>query len=324
MALLYARWMPERGTKSKQSDGTRMLFDTHAHVLSADREAYPFGTLRGGAKVPVPAMVFPVEELVRQMDLQGVDKACLVQRATLYGYDNSYALDAAAQFPERFAAVAVLDAEDANSQDELRRLTAGHRLGGVRIVAPGLTKEDTSWLDGPEALGFWATAEELGLPVTVILYWSNNLYGRAALLGLAQRFSVPMLLDHTALPHPSNPEKRIWEGEGYDVSIPGGPDFGIGELLAGFDDLPHVHFKVTDINFDRLEDAEFDSAKFVRALADRFGADRLIWGSDVGQSPAPYAEKVERLHHSGTLLSDEERAAFFGGNAERIYAKAFA
>lgn len=302
--------------------GAKLLFDTHAHVLSADLEAYPFSTLRGGAKVPVPAMVFPVEELVRQMDLQGVAKACLVQRATLYGYDNSYALDAAAQFPERFAPVVVLDAQEASSQEELRRLAGEHRLGGVRIVAPGLTREDTSWLDGPEALGYWATAEELGLPVTVILYWSNNLYGRAALLRLAQRFSVPMLLDHTALPHPSNPEKRIWEEQGYDVSIPSGPDFGIGELLAGFDGLPHVHFKVTDINFDRLEDAGLDAAQFVRAFADRFGAKRLVWGSDVGQSPAPYGEKVERLRHSGTLLSDEERAAFFGGNARRIYAHA--
>ena len=314
--------MPELPAKSKPSFGAGILFDTHAHVLSADREAYPFSTLRGGMKVPVPAMIFPVEELVRQMDLQGVDKACLVQRATLYGYDNSYALDAAAQFPDRFTPVAVLDAQEASSQDELRRLAGEHRLGGVRIVAPGLTRDDTSWLDGPEALACWATAQELGLPVAVILYWSNNTYGRAALLRLAERFSVPMLLDHTALPHPSSPEKRIWQDQGHDVSIPCGPDFGIDEFLAGFDDFPHVHFKVTDINFDRLEEAGLDAAQFVRAFADRFGAERLVWGSDVGQSPAPYEEKVERLRYSGTLLSDEERAAFFGGNAQRIYARA--
>jgi predicted TIM-barrel fold metal-dependent hydrolase len=296
-----------------------MIFDTHAHVLSADREAYPYGTLRGGQTVPVGPMVYQVQELVKAMDACGVAKACIVQRATIYGYDNSYALDAAAQFPERFAPVVVLDAQEASSQDELRRLAGEHRLGGVRIVAPGLTKDDTSWLDGPEALGFWATAEELGLPVTVILYWSNNTAGRAALLGLARRFSVPMLLDHTALPHPSNPEKKIWEEQGYDVSIPAGPDFGIGELLAGFDDLAHVHFKVTDINFDRLEDAGLDAARFVRALADRFGAGRLVWGSDVGQSPKPYDRKVERVHAAGTLLDDAERAAFFGGNAQRLY-----
>lgn len=300
-----------------------MLFDTHAHVLSADRTAYPFGSLRGGAQAPVSPVIFPVEELVRQMDEQDVAKACLVQRATLYGYDNSYALAAAAQFPDRFAPVVVLDAQEEASRHELRRLAEQHRLGGVRIVAPGLSKDDTSWLDSPEALGYWEVAEELGLPVTVILYWLNNAAGRAALLGLVRRFSVQILLDHTALPHPSSPEKKICEGQGHDCSIPGGADFGIGELLAGFEDLPHVHFKVTDINFDRLEEAGLDAAQFVRALADRFGAERLIWGSDVGQSPSPYAEKVERLHHAGGLLSAAERDAFFGGNAQRIYARAF-
>ena len=50
-----------------------MLFDTHAHVLSADLERYPYSTLRGGAKLPVSPMVFPIEDLVRQMDGCGVD-----------------------------------------------------------------------------------------------------------------------------------------------------------------------------------------------------------------------------------------------------------
>ena len=300
-----------------------MLFDTHAHVLSADRETWPFGTLRGGVAPPVSPVVFPVEELVSQMDECGVAKACLVQRATLYGYDNSYALAAAAQFPDRFAPVVVLDAQERSSRDELRRLAGEYRLGGVRIVAPGLTRDDTSWLDSEEALGFWATAEELRLPVTVILYWLNNAAGRAALVRVARRFTgIPILVDHTGMPHPSTPEKRICEQNGHDCAIPQGEDFGIAEHLSDLGELAHVRFKVTDINFDRLEEAELDAAQFIRTLADRFGAERLIWGSDVGQSPAPYAEKVERLHAAGALLSDEERAAFFSGNAKAIYARA--
>jgi predicted TIM-barrel fold metal-dependent hydrolase len=31
-----------------------MIFDTHAHVLSPDRETYPYGTLRGGAAARFP------------------------------------------------------------------------------------------------------------------------------------------------------------------------------------------------------------------------------------------------------------------------------
>jgi L-fuconolactonase len=302
-----------------------MLFDTHAHVLSADLSRYPYSTLRGGAKPPVSPLVFPVENLVEAMDAGRVDHACIVQRATLYGYDNSYALDAAAAYPKRFVPIVVLDAQDPASPGVLKGLAAKHRLGGLRIVAPELTEKDTSWLDSEDALGLWRAAADLALPVTVILYRRNNEAGRAALLGVARRFrDVSILIDHVGVPHASTPETKFAASQGIQYVVPPPPGFGIAESVAGFGDLGHVHFKVTDINFDRLEEQHYDSAEFVRALADRFGAERLLWGSDVGQSPAPYAEKIERLHASAKRLSEMERAQFFGGTAHRLYAKALA
>jgi L-fuconolactonase len=173
-------------------------------------------------------------------------------------------------------------------------------------------------------LTLWRAAVDLALPVTVILYRMNNAAGRAALLGVARRFrDIPILIDHVGVPHASTPETRYAASQGIDYAIAPPPDFGIADSLAQFDELGHVHFKVTDINFDRLEDRHFDSAAFVRALADRFGATRLLWGSDVGQSPAPYAEKIARLHASAALLNAQERAQFFGGTALRLYGKAF-
>jgi L-fuconolactonase len=300
-----------------------MLFDTHAHVLSGDLQRYPYSSLRGGAKAPVNPVVFPVEELVRALDAGGVAHACIVQRATLYGYDNSYALDAAAAHPKRFVPIVVLDAQDPASPGLLRRLAATHRLGGLRIVAPELTEKDTAWLDSEQALALWMAASELALPVTIIVYRRNNEAGRAALLGVARRFrDIPILIDHVGVPHASTPETRFATSQGIEYVIPPPPDFGITDSVAQFSNLGHVHFKVTDINFDRLEDRHFDSAAFVRALADRFGTDRLLWGSDVGQSPAPYGEKLKRLETSARLLSEHERAQFFGGTAHRLYKKA--
>jgi L-fuconolactonase len=300
-----------------------MLFDTHAHVLSADRERYPHSTLRGGAKAPVSPVVFTVEDLLRAMDAGNVDHACIVQRATIYGYDNRYALDAVAAYPKRFVPVVVLDAQDPASPATLKSLAAGRRLGGLRIVAPELTEKDTAWLDSKEALGLWQAAAELALPVTVILYRRNNEAGLAALLGIARRFrDVPILIDHVGVPHASTPETKFAKSQGIDYIVPPPPGFGIAESVAEFGELGHVHFKVTDINFDRLEEQHFNSAAFVRVLADRFGAERLLWGSDVGQSPAPYSEKTERLHASAKLLSERERALYFGGTAHRLYGKA--
>jgi predicted TIM-barrel fold metal-dependent hydrolase len=300
-----------------------LIFDTHAHVLSADLARYPYSTLRNGAKPPVNPVVFTVQDLVRQLDAGGVAHACIVQRATLYGYDNRYALDAAAAYPARFVPIVVLDAEDAASPGTLAALARGHRLGGLRIVAPQLTEKDTAWLDSDEALRLWRAAADLGLPVTVILYRRNNEAGRAALLGIARRFrELPILIDHVGVPHASTPETQYAASQGIHYVIPPPPDFGIHESVAQFGEFPQVHFKVTDINFDRLEDRQLDGADFVRALADRFGVERLLWGSDVGQSPAPYAQKLERLHASGTKLSVLERAQFFGGTAQRLYARA--
>jgi len=302
-----------------------LLFDTHAHVLSADLDRYPYSTLRGGARPPVSPMVFSVEELVRELDAGGVAHACIVQRATLYGYDNRYALDAAAAFPGRFVPVVVLDAQDPDSPGRLKSLAASHRLGGLRIVAPQLTETDTAWLDGEEALGLWRAAAGLVLPVTVILYRRNNEAGRAALLGVARQFrDLPILVDHVGVPHASTPETRWAASQGIEYAIPPPPGFGIAESLAQFDELGHVHFKVTDINFDRLEESHYDSADFLRKLADRFGAARLLWGSDVGQSPAPYGEKIQRLHAAARLLDGRERARFLGGTALELYGRALA
>jgi predicted TIM-barrel fold metal-dependent hydrolase len=58
----------------------------------------------------------------------------------------------------------------------------------------------------------------------------------------------------------------------------------------------------------------------IRRLADGFGADRLVWGSDVGQSVRwPYPEKVAMARAAAEYLTAEESAKFLHANAARIY-----
>ena len=297
-----------------------MIFDTYAHVLSADIERYPHSMLRGGTRPPVPPMTFPVERLVEAMDAAGVDRACLVQRATLYGYDNSYALDSVAAWPERFRSVAVLDAEDPASPATLDRLVRWHGLAGLRIVAPKLDEHDVGWVASEQAMALWAAAADHALPVAVILYRLNNDAGRAAMLRVARRFTgLPIVLDHCGVPHASTPETRWAASQGLDYTIDPPPGFGVAEALGEFAELAHVHFKVTDINFERLEDAGYAQADFVNRLAGFVGTERLIWGSDVGQSTAPYGEMLARADHAAAMLGDAGRQAFLGGNAARLY-----
>jgi len=297
-----------------------MIFDTHAHVMSADTERYPHSPLRGGTRPPVPPMTFPVERLVAAMDAAGVARACLVQRATLYGYDNSYMLHSVAAHPERFRSVAVLDAQDPDAPEALARLVRERGLAGLRIVAPRLDEHDTDWLASDQAMALWAAAADHALPVAVILYRLNNDAGRAAMLRVARRFTgLPIILDHCGVPHASTPETRWAASQGLDYAIEPPPGFGIADALDAFAELPHVHFKITDINFERLEDMGYDLAAFVRQLAELVGEQRLVWGSDVGQSTASYREMLARARHATSGLSAAGRAAFLGGNAARLY-----
>src|SRR6187551_673827 len=285
-----------------------MIFDTHAHVLSAEIERYPHSTLRGGTRPPVPPMTFPVERLVAAMDAAGVARACLVQRATLYGYDNSYMLRSVADHPERFRSVAVLDAQDPAAPAALARLVREHGLAGLRIVAPKLDEHDVDWLASDQAMELWAAAADHALPVAVILYRLNNDTGRAAMLRVARRFTgLPIVLDHCGVPHASTPETRWATSQGLDYTIDPPPGFGIAEALGEFAELRHVHFKVTDINFERLEEAGYPPADFVGRLAGLVGAERLIWGSDVGQSTAPYGEMLARAEHAAATLGEAGR-----------------
>jgi L-fuconolactonase len=317
----WVSWKQQKNYNNKTNNN--MKFDTHAHVLSADTSSYPYSTLRGGAKAPVSPLVFTVEDLVQAMDAAGVDHACLVQRATLYGYDNRYALDAAAMFPSRFVPVVVLDAQECTAAATLKDLAKAHTLGGLRLVAPALTEHDTGWLNSTEALDLWRAAADLGLPVTVILYRMNNSAGLAALRKIAREFrDLPIIIDHVGVPHGSTPEMRWSASQGIHYSIPGPPDFGILDSIGPFEILEQVFFKVTDINYDRLADGGHESAAFVRALADFCGSKRLLWGSDIGQSPAPYAEKFTHLTASVERLNEQEQADFFGGTAMRLYGRA--
>jgi hypothetical protein len=113
------------------------LFDTHAHVLSADLVRYPYSTLRGGAKPPVNPVVFAVEDLLRAMDAGGVDQL----------------LDDGLIFP---AGLQEIDADGASHRDHgIRRLgvealEAGDKLestefAGRRALALGAGGETGAW-----------------------------------------------------------------------------------------------------------------------------------------------------------------------------------
>lgn len=300
-----------------------LLFDTHAHLIADDPVAYPPSPLRGVTTFTEMTYTATADWLIEQMDLFDVRKACIVQRGHVYGYDNSYIIDSGKRFPDRFVPVVILDAQDPRSADTLAQMVRNDGVRGVRLAQTKFDFYDTAWMNSPEAIDLWRTAAELDVPVAIIFFRRHLSWTLPAVKFIAEMFpSLKIIIDHVGTAHTlSNPEKQRYIDASLDVRMPDAPDFGIPETIGMFERLPNVSFKFTEIVLDRLADQHVDPADFVRRLADQFGADRLMWGSDLGQSEASYATKALAARASAAKLSAQERHAFLFETAERLYAR---
>jgi predicted TIM-barrel fold metal-dependent hydrolase len=300
-----------------------ILFDTHAHLISDDDVAYPPSPLRGAGGFTKMTYSATAEWLIEQMDRNGVGKACIVQRGHVYGYDNSYIVDSGKKHPDRFVPVVILDAQDPETPAKYRNMVLNRGVRGLRLAQTHGDFFDTAWMNSPAAMECWRTAAELDTPVAIIFFRRHLSWALPALRFIAELLpSLRIIVDHTGTPHTlSNPEKARFVEAGLDSSMPPGPDFGITETIGMFEKLPNVSFKFTEINMERLADQKAEPSRFIRSLADRFGAERLMWGSDLGQSEWPYAQKAEPARRAADELSPAERQAFLFGTAERLYTR---
>ncbi|WP_404712077.1 amidohydrolase family protein [Sphingomonas sp. MMS24-J13] len=299
------------------------LFDTHAHLISDDWASYP--TRAWSADLPVPDRpdyTVTAEALIALMDEYDVPTACVVQRGHIYGYDNSYIIDSARAHPGRLLPVVILDTQDHQTPDRFRDMVRNDRVRGFRMAATRPYHLDTAWMNSPSAMAVWRACADLNVAMTLIFFQDHVTYALPALKMIAQMYPhLPILIDHVGTPYAaSNYEMEFAASQGRTIAMPGPPDFGIDGIVSIFADCPNVFFKLTEINFERLDDAGHSPARMIRRLADRFGAERLVWGSDVGQSVRwSYPEKVAIARAAADLLKPDERALFLHDNAARIY-----
>ncbi|MEZ4331846.1 MAG: amidohydrolase family protein [Myxococcota bacterium] len=268
-----------------------MIVDTHTHVVSTDETRYP---MQCTATDPADPGAWPLrtrvtaDELERAMTAAGVARACLVQGYAAYRFDNRYTVASAEAWPRRFVSVCALDPEDADALAALEALARSPRVGGLRLTSGGLL--GGRGLDSPGSQRLWDAAERLGLVVS-ILSLPDGLEAVAA--SARARPHHPVVLDHCGF-------VEVVE------------DF---ERLASLAPLRNVHLKVSSRVL-----VQGDPASIVRRLADRFGAGRLMWGSDFPASDARrYADWVELARAGTKELNEEEAADFLADTALRLW-----
>lgn len=281
------------------------MIDTHAHLVTGDSANYPPAPPSGQLNPGDLDDPMTVERLLSDMDEAGVSRAVLVQRGSIYGFDSSYVCDSAARFPDRLAAVCSIDATKADCGAKAHEWVEKRGAAGIRMMEL-IKGMDISWLDSPVARDAWQAAAEMDVPVCVHFFPWNRTEGLTRLAQILRDIPhLNVVIDHFAA----------------IKSDAGAPDHGVDELLENVAAFGGVNVKFTTIPLGRLQNAGVDARPVVRRVADLFGPERMMWGSDVTQSPGSYGDMVALGRAAVSEFSGGDQELILGGTAMRVYGK---
>lgn len=288
-----------------QDRAERRAIDTHVHVWPLDDA--PGHQPAADGKVSPPDAAAPVEWLLQDMAEYHVAHCVLVQ-SSAFGWDNTYMVECLERYPGRFQAIGLVDPESpANARDLERWMAQG--LAGFRFHPLYYDREPRGawWVNAPEHDDLWVAAAA----TSAILQFHMLPRHAPALARMIERHpQVRVIVDHIGKPD-------VTEAPPY-------PSFDPVLRLA---DYPHIYAKIGDYQIASEQAFPWaDTWPFVRLLADRFGAGRMLWGTGYPRTArlVPLAQALRYVEQELPLTPDERRqilwdtpARLFGFAAER-------
>jgi len=278
-----------------------VIVDAHHHLW----------TVEGGYTWLDSVELAPIRRTFTPADLRtelaaaGVSRSVLVEGGRCDDEEGPLLLSYAESTPEIAGVVAWADPTSPVLADRLRRLPevpGGQYLVGIR---PQVQAEPADYLDRPDVRAGIAAIGAAGLAFDLVIRVDQLASAARVAAALPQ---VRFVLDHLGKP-------RIRAGaEGFAEWRD-----GIAALAA----LPNVSAKlsglVTEADWGRW--SVDDLRPYVAEALDRFGAHRLMYGSDwpVCLLAASYGQVLAALEEALPALSEVERAAVFGGTAVDVY-----
>ncbi len=271
-----------------------MILDAHVQLVSADDGTYP--------KRP-DANDWPatsVESVLAEMDACGIERALAAQAFFTYGTSNRYLIDSAQAHPDRLASGCALDPLAETSPDQLSHIVKNHGARGLRVIGenrPGLFRDERT-------MALWGRAADLGLPVFV----GAGLGEMADLAQALERFpNLPVALDH------------MW------VPGLGAPPYTRIEPVLELARFPNVHLKLLPNHAHAARRGGASPRALFEPLAERFGPERLMWGSNY---PAHHDEyggigaRLQSMREDLAFLGAAACEQIFGGTAARFWRSA--
>ena len=271
------------GGCATQPAGKRMIVDSQVHLWKASSPDYPWNP---GAKPQLPEP-FTIERVLPLMDEAGVDRVVAVPPGL--NDVNSYALEAARRYPNRFAVMGRIPLEDPKSPALLPRWKDQPGMLGVRVTF--ITPATLKWLSDGTADWFWPAAEKAGLPVMFLVFGHVNRFGP-----IAERHpGLQLIIDHMGVNLAIAKEGRTAEVIGHAVA------------LAKY---PNVSIKMSNLVNASLEPYPFrDLNDQLKRVFDAYGPRRCHWGTDLtaGYARATWSQRVAHFTEELKFLSESDK-----------------
>jgi L-fuconolactonase len=243
----------------------------------------------------VPSEDASPETLLRLMVENGIARTVIIQ-VIHYRYDNSYLADVLRRYNGRFLGVCRVDPLDPEAPDHLSRLTQdGFR--GVRLSPAGDTSGD--WIRGSLMPPLWKRCEDLSVPMTLLAPITRM----ADIQLLVEKHpALTVVIDHMADCPADQPKK-------------------LASLIA-LAQYPKVFVKISHTwSLSQQSYPWLDSQELVKRLHHRFGAQRLMWGTDwpIAKERATFSQRLTVVRDQMPFLSDEDKRWILSETVARVW-----
>jgi predicted TIM-barrel fold metal-dependent hydrolase len=243
------------------------------------------------------------EAYLRQMDAAGIDGGVVATTTRWHGFDNDPAALAAERFPDRLRSVGALDVLAADASEALAYWVSDRGMRGMRLFG-GPAENADAWLGDPRCDAVLAHAARLGTVVS------------------AQRTRVSTIAPLMAALRPYPELRFVVYSAGVPVVGQSGRSDDVDALLQ-LAALKGSHISISIENARATFSSAHGYSPFFEMLCERFGVDRIAWGSysmfaetDHGDS---LADLLNEMRASFSFLLPDEQKWVFGGTARRLF-----
>jgi predicted TIM-barrel fold metal-dependent hydrolase len=280
------------------------VIDAQVHIWGRPSPRFPWAQGLLDELPPEAARTYRDQEstandLLAEMDECGVD-AALLTSPWLYGCDPAYSLHAADRHPGRFAVIAPIASQAGGVADYVASLSLLSDVVGVRVLLDFSDRHrlSVSTVDVFDAALTAARKEEL--PIFVSPMGRYDLVSDAA-----RRFpDVHIVLDHLGL----------WLDADIDTRL------ALADGVLRLSEYPNVVVKCSAVpELSRTPYPFEDIWPLLHRFVNSFGAERLMWGSDINQHrhALTYRESIDYLRLSNEL-STADRRQVLGETTKRL------